>query len=60
MRTLAEQEVEKGNMQELIQILEGFKNLKKLTKELVDKLVNKIEVYRDGRIYIEFCYTELL
>lgn len=60
MRALAEQEVEKANMQELIQILEAFKNLKKLTKVLVDKLVDRIEVYKDGRIHVEFCYTELL
>lgn len=60
MWTLAEQEVEKSNMQELIQILEAFKNSHKLTKELVDKLVNKIEVYKDGRIHVRFLHTELL
>ncbi len=55
MRILAEQEVERVNMQELLQILEAFKNSKKLTKELIDKLVNRLEVYRDGRIHVEFC-----
>ena len=60
MRTLAEQEVERVNMQELLQILEAFKSSKKLTKALIDKLVDRLEVYRDGRIHVEFCYTELL
>jgi hypothetical protein len=54
MSMITERRIENMKMRELTAILEKFLKSLKLTGELVDKFVCRIEVFRDGMVYVEF------
>ena len=54
MSIIIERKIENMKMQEKSNMLAVFTKSLKLTGELVYRFIRRIEVFRDGRIYVEF------
>jgi hypothetical protein len=54
MNKIAERKINNEKMRKSADMLDTLSKTMKLTKDITDRFIRRIEVFRDGRIHVEF------